>query len=29
MKAYTGNWNILVPVGEENIIVIPLVAASE
>ena len=26
---YAGNWNILVPAGKENKIVIPLIAASE
>ena len=26
---YAGNWNILVPAGEDNKLVIPLLAASE
>ena len=26
---YAGNWNILVPAGEDNKLVIPLIAASE
>ena len=28
-ETYAGNWNILVPVGRENKLMMPLVAASE